>query len=47
MTDLRMAEGNTKMRAARAALRRVYDCFSEGFETGDLKQAKALLDELA
>jgi predicted ATPase len=32
---------------ARAALRQVYDWFTEGFDTPDLKEAKALLDELA
>jgi hypothetical protein len=25
----------------------VYDCFTEGFETRDLKEAKALPEELA
>lgn len=32
---------------ARALLAPVYDWFTEGFDTPDLKQAKALLDELA
>ena len=32
---------------ARALLAPVYDWFTEGFETADLKDAKALLDELA
>ena len=32
---------------ARDLLRPIYDCFTEGFDTLDLKQAKALLDELA
>jgi predicted ATPase len=32
---------------ARELLARVYGWFTEGFETRDLKDAKALLDELA
>ena len=32
---------------ARDLLARVYGWFTEGFDTADLKQAKALLDELA
>ena len=31
---------------ARAALAEIYDWFTEGFDTADLKDAKALLDEL-
>jgi predicted ATPase len=31
---------------AMALLQPVYDCFTEGFETADLKAAKALLDAL-
>ena len=31
---------------ARALLAPVYDWFTEGFDTADLKDAKALLDEL-
>jgi len=31
---------------ARALLAPVYDWFTEGFDTPDLKDAKALLDEL-
>jgi len=33
-------------REAQAALALVYDRFTEGFETSDLKTAKRLLDEL-
>ena len=36
-----------KQDEARALLAPVYDWFTEGFETLDLKDAKALLDELA
>ena len=32
---------------ARAMLGEIYDWFTEGFDTADLKDAKALLDELA
>jgi tetratricopeptide (TPR) repeat protein len=32
---------------ARAMLAEIYNCFSEGFDTADLKDAKALLDELS
>ncbi len=32
---------------ARELLAPVYDWFTEGFDTADLKDAKALLDELA
>jgi predicted ATPase len=32
---------------ARAMLAEIYDWFTEGFDTADLKDAKALLDELA
>ena len=31
---------------ARNLLALVYGCFTEGFDTADLKEAKALLDEL-
>jgi predicted ATPase len=36
-----------KRAEARDLLAPVYNWFSEGFDTGDLKEAKALLDELA
>jgi predicted ATPase len=32
---------------ARAMLADIYNLFTEGFDTADLKDAKALLDELA
>jgi predicted ATPase len=35
-----------KRQAARNLLAPIYDWFAEGFDTLDLKQAKALLDEL-
>ena len=36
-----------KPQQARELLAPVYGWFTEGFDTGDLKEAKALLDELA
>ena len=33
--------------AARTMLAEIYNWFTEGFDTADLKDAKALLDELA
>ncbi len=36
-----------KVREARELLAPVYGWFTEGFETRDLKEAKALLEELA
>ncbi len=32
---------------ARALLQPIYDWFTEGFDTADLKEAKALLEELS
>ena len=32
---------------ARAMLAQIYGWFTEGFDTADLKEAKALLDELS
>jgi predicted ATPase len=32
---------------ARATLAEIYNWFTEGFDTADLKEAKALLDELS
>jgi predicted ATPase len=37
----------SKVQQARELLAPVYGWFTEGFDTRDLKQAKALLDELA
>ena len=36
-----------KVQQARELLAPVYGCFTEGFDTLDLKEAKALLDALA
>jgi len=37
----------SKRHEARAMLADIYGWFTEGFDTADLKDAKALLDELA
>jgi predicted ATPase len=39
--------GQGKRREAHELLAPIYGCFTEGFETADLKDAKALLDELS
>ena len=44
MARLRRDQG--KLNEARDLLAPVYGWFTEGFDTPDLKQAKALLDEL-
>ncbi len=43
----RLWQRQGKRDEARALLAPVYDWFTEGFDTQDLKDAKALLDELA
>ncbi len=42
----RLWQGQGKTSEAREVLARVYDWFTEGFDTADLKEAKALLNEL-
>ena len=42
----RLLEKQGKRDEARTVLAEVYDWFTEGFDTADLKDAKALLDEL-
>jgi predicted ATPase len=44
---VRLWRGQGKRAEARELLAPVYGCFTEGFDTRDLKEAKALLDELA
>ena len=47
-TSLARLWGENKRKSeARELLAPVYDWFTEGFDTPDLKEAKALLDELA
>ena len=43
----RLWQQQGKRAAARDLLAPVYDWFTEGFDTADLKDAKALLDELS
>jgi len=43
----RLWQSQGKRKAARELLASVYNWFTEGFDTKDLKDAKALLDELA
>jgi predicted ATPase len=47
MSMARLWRDQGKSRQARDLLAPVYGWFTEGFDTLDLKQAKALLDELA
>jgi predicted ATPase len=42
----RLLAGSGRRDEARAMLAEIYGWFSEGFDTADLKDAKALLDEL-
>jgi predicted ATPase len=45
LAGVRRGQGRSK--EARELLTPVFDHFTEGFDTADLKAAKALLDELA
>ena len=47
MSMARLWRSRGKVQQARELLAPVYGWFSEGFDTLDLKEAKALLDELA
>lgn len=42
----RLCQSQGKRKKARDILAPVYDWFTEGFDTTDLKEAKVLLDEL-
>ena len=46
MSLSRLWQGQGKRAAARQLLADVYDWFTEGFDTADLQEAKALLEEL-
>ena len=46
MSLARLWRDHGKVPQARELLAPVYGWFTEGFDTGDLKEAKALLDEL-
>jgi predicted ATPase len=47
MSLARLWRGQGKVQQARGLLAPVYGWFTEGFDTRDLKEAKALLEELA
>ena len=47
MSMARLLRAQGKVQQARELLAPVYDWFTEGFDTLDLKEAKALLKELA
>jgi predicted ATPase len=47
MSLARLWRGQGKVQQARELLAPVYGWFTEGFDTRDLKEAKALLEELA
>jgi hypothetical protein len=44
---MRSLKRETAWEEARTMLAEIYDWFTEGFDTADLKDAKALLDELS
>jgi len=47
MSLARLLNRQGKRDEARAMLAEIYGWFTEGFDTADLKDAKALLDELS
>ena len=47
MSLARLWRSQSKVQEGRELLAPVYGCFSEGFDTRDLTEAKALLEELA
>jgi hypothetical protein len=47
MSLARLYQSQGKQREARHLLTQIYDRFTEGFDTVDLRGAKALLDELS
>lgn len=47
MSITRLWQKQAKYTAARELLTKIYNCFSEGFDTSDVREAKALLDALA
>ena len=46
MSMARLCRDQGKPQQARELLAPVYGCFTEGFDTLDLKEAKTLLDEV-
>ena len=47
MSIARLYQAQGKHKEARTLLKQIYGKFTEGFATTDLREAKALLDELA
>jgi len=47
MSLARLLDGEGRRDEAHTMLAEIYNWFTEGFDTADLKDAKALLDELA
>ena len=47
MSLARLWQKQGKKKEARQRLAEIYDWFTEGFDTADLKEAKALLEELS
>jgi hypothetical protein len=47
MSLARLLAKKSRRAEARTMLAEIYDWFTEGFDTADLKDAKALLDELS
>jgi hypothetical protein len=47
MSLTRLLQQQGKKKEAHSVLAEIYGWFTEGFDTADLKDAKALLDELA
>jgi hypothetical protein len=46
MSLARLLASNGRLDEAHSMLAGIYNWFTEGFDTADLKEAKALLDEL-
>jgi adenylate cyclase len=46
MSLARLLERRGRLEEARGSLGEIYASFTEGFDTGDLREAKALLDRL-
>jgi predicted ATPase len=42
----RLLDQKGRREQARSMLKRIYNWFTEGFDTADMKEAKALLDEI-
>jgi hypothetical protein len=47
MSLTRLYQSQGKQKEAQSLLTQIYDKFTEGFDTVDLRQARTLLDELS